>query len=326
MRSAFTLLAARRLTGVGTALAVEAAILLALAQANSSAVVGIPAAVAAAIAGTVAVVFGPVDGVLVSLAGAAVFGLATSWKAGTLAALVVWPAIVFAVGLFARRVERGRTGLEQIVAAQELERQRLALELHDETAQTLVAALIALRHDEQQAGSAEQGSSAATSRALIEATIQAVRRLAVDLRPKVLDDFGLVPAVERLAETLSERTGISVDVDGRGWTARLPGEIELALYRTVQEALANSAGRDLHAVRIVLEQKTGKAAVAVETDGFGDGTDAGVGLEGLRERLRLLDGRLAVAPRGAGRTTLRAEVPIRAESSRVAVTRGRARA
>ena len=243
MRSAFSFLAARRSASVALAIAVEIAILVALAHAKPAEVVGIPAAVAAAIAGTVAVVFGPIDGVLVALAGAAAFGFAGGWQAGQLAALVVWPAIVLAAGLFARSVERRRAAIGQIVAAQEAERHQLALELHDETAQTLVAALIALRQAEQTADPDLAASAVATSRGMIEETIQAVRNLAVGLRPKVLDDFGLVPAVERLAAGLSDRTGMQIDVSERGWSDRPPAEIELALYRIVQDALASAAGR-----------------------------------------------------------------------------------
>ena len=310
MGSAFSFLAARRFASVALALAVEVAILLALAQSKPAEVVGVPAAVVAAIAGTVAVVFGPVDGVLVALAGATAFGFAGGWETGQLAALGVWPGIVLAAGLFARSVERQRAALGQLVAAQELERHRLALELHDETAQTLVAALITLRRAEQTGDPARSASAVTTSRGLIEETIQAVRSLAVDLRPKVLDDFGLVPAIERLAAVLSERTGMHVDVAKRGWTERPPGEIELALYRIVQDALASAADRNAHRVHIVLERNAGKAAVVVETDGSGDGAESEAGSDWLRERVRLLDGRLAVTSRAAGGTTLRAEIPI----------------
>jgi signal transduction histidine kinase len=301
--------AARQVRSVGLALAVEVAVLVPLGQIPSMPD-GIAAAVAAAIAGTVAVVCGPMDGVLVALAGATVFGFADDWGTSEVAALVVWPGIVFGAGLFARSIERQRTALGQIVAAQELERERLALELHDETAQTLVAALIALRQAAQSADASRSASAAATSCELIEETIQAVRRIAVELRPKVLDDFGLVPAVERLADVLSNRTGMAVDVIDRGMdTHRLPAEIELALYRIVQDTVANAVGRCAHDVEIVLERSTDRAAIAVEAHGCRDGTGQGLGLELLRERMRLLDGRLTVMSSRPGEMSVRAEIP-----------------
>jgi len=310
MRAGIAFFAARRLRSVGLALAVEVAVLVPLGQMPSMPD-GIAAAVAAAIAGTVAVVCGPFDGVLVAVVGATVFGFADDWGTGELAGLVVWPGIVFAAGQFARSVERQRTGLSQIVAAQELERQRLALELHDETAQTLVAALITLRQAARSAGGSRSATAAATSCELIEETIQAVRSLAFELRPKVLDDFGVVPAIERLAAVLSDRTGVEIDVIDRGLgTDRLPREIEVALYRIVQDALANATGCCAHDVEIVLERSANKAAVVVEAHGSGNSAEPGVGLDGLRERIRLLDGRLAVGSSGPGETTVRAEIPI----------------
>src|SRR5438874_2070702 len=115
MRTALSFLAGRRWAGVGLALLAELLLLVGLSLAPPSATVGIPAAVAAAIAGTVAVVFGVVDGVAVALAGAVTFAALGGWGAGELAAIAVWPLIVAAVGLFARRVERHRFALRELV-------------------------------------------------------------------------------------------------------------------------------------------------------------------------------------------------------------------
>ena len=78
-------------------------------------------------------------------------------------------------------------------------------------------------------------------RELVVATLQDVRRLAVELRPKALDDFGLVPALERLIDTFREATGISVEFEARLGGERLPSEVETTLYRIVQESLTNIA-------------------------------------------------------------------------------------
>ena len=147
-------------------------------------------------------------------------------------------------------------------------------------------------------------------------TLQDVRSLAVELRPKALDDFGLVPALERLAETFGEKSGITVDVQTNLDSARLPGEIETALYRIVQEALTNvvkHAGASR--VSIVLTRREKSVMAVVEDDGRGFGAAGGegdgLGLVGMRERVGLLDGRLAIeSTEGAG-TTVVAEVPVR---------------
>ena len=131
------------------------------------------------------------------------------------------------------RVERD--ALRRVVAAQELERRRLARELHDETGQALTSILLGLK----QLDGAEAPEAVAALRELVVATLQDVRRLAVELRPKVLDDFGLVPALERLTQGFGEQTGIAVDLEAGAIAERLPLEVETAIYRIVQEALTN---------------------------------------------------------------------------------------
>jgi len=120
-------------------------VLVALSLAPPSATIGIPAAVAASIAATVAVVFGIADGVGVAVTGAIAFALLNRWGAGELAAIGLWPVIVAAVGLFARRIELHRIALRQLVEAQEEERRALAHTLQDDSAQTLTGALLTLR-------------------------------------------------------------------------------------------------------------------------------------------------------------------------------------
>ena len=311
MGATFSVLGRHRWAGVGLAFLAEAAVLAALGFADPSAVVGIPAAVAAAIAGSVAVAYGPWDGAIVAFGGAVVVGLAGSWRTGELAALVVWPAIVVPVGFFGRRVAEQRVALRQLVVAQELERQRLAMELHDETAQSLVAALMALTRFET-AESAEQAAArGAELRELIQETLGRVRELAVDLRPRVLDDLGLTAAAQRLAATFSERTGVAVEVE-LNEQERLPTEIELVLFRVLQEALQWVTDHtDATLVRVTLTRTPAGAVFEVADDG--SVVDAGVAdsreLVSARERLRLVGGRLTImTPPGAG-TIVRAAVP-----------------
>jgi len=312
MERPFSLLGRHRWAGVGLAFLAEAAILAALGFADPSAVVGIPAAVAAAIAGSVAVAFGPWDGALVAFGGAVVFVLAGGSGAGALAALAVWPAIVVPVGFFGRRVADQRVALRQFVVAQELERQRLALELQDETAQSLAAALLALTGIET-AKSAEQAAlRGAEVRVLIQETLGRVRELAVDLRPRVLDDFGLPAAAQRLAATFSERTGVAVEVDLDEQAERLPTEVELALFRVLQEALQGVSERtDATRVRVTLTRTARGAVFEVADDGSVVDVEITDGRElvSARERLRILGGRLTIStPPGAG-TIVRAAFP-----------------
>jgi len=147
-------------------------------------------------------------------------------------------------------------------------------------------------------------------------TDEDVRRLALELRPKALDDFGLVPAIERLAGAFSEQTGIRVDFETALPDERLPSEVETALYRIVQEALTNVAKHaQARHVSVTLSRKDTSVTAVIEDDGRGfeaAGTDgAGLGLVGMRERLGLLDGRLAIESTVGSGTTIVAEVPFR---------------
>jgi signal transduction histidine kinase len=208
-----------------------------------------------------------------------------------------------------------RDALRRVVAGQELERSRLARELHDETGQALTSILLGLKAVEEARGGDGLSQAAANLRELVVATLQDVRRLAVELRPKALDDFGLVPALERLVETFAEGTGIDVQLEPRLGDARLPEHIETALYRLIQEALTNVV-KHAHAttVSILLVRRDGRVSAIVEDNGRGfDPVEAradGLGLVGMRERAALVGGRLTIeAAEGSG-TTIAVEVPV----------------
>jgi signal transduction histidine kinase len=140
-----------------------------------------------------------------------------------------------------------------------------------------------------------------------------VRRIAVELRPKALDDFGLVPALERLRDTFAEQTGMRVDLETR-LRERLPADVETALYRIVQEALTNIVKHaQASSVSIVLARQAGLVTALIEDDGRGFGRDGGgegLGLLGMRERLALLGGKLKVESSPGAGTTIVAEVPL----------------
>jgi signal transduction histidine kinase len=207
-----------------------------------------------------------------------------------------------------------RDAFRRVVDAQELERRRLARELHDETGQALTSVLLGLRSLEDK-GDDETQAVVAQVRALVVATLQDVRRLAVELRPKALDDFGLEAALERLTQTYSEQVGIPVDFQAAMGSERLPAEVETALYRIVQESLTNIVKHaNADRVSVLLTRKEGKALAVIEDDGRGfdphHRREGHFGIEGMRERVALLDGRLTIETAPGDGTTLVVEVPV----------------
>jgi signal transduction histidine kinase len=209
-----------------------------------------------------------------------------------------------------------RDAVRRVVEAQEAERARLARELHDETGQALTSMLLALKPLEQAVDAPEAKQAVDGLRELVVTTLQNVRRLAVELRPAALDDFGLSAALERLAATISEQSGTQVDLEARLGERRLAAEVETTLYRIVQEALTNVV-KHAAATRasVTLTRKGASVLAVVEDDGRGFDVAAagngGLGLVGMRERLALLGGRLTIEASPGSGTTLVAVVPLR---------------
>ena len=207
-----------------------------------------------------------------------------------------------------------RDSLRRAVAAQEDERRRIARELHDGTGQSLTSVMLGLKRVEEglvgeaRAGVAELGGQVA-------AAMQDVRRLALELRPKALDDFGLVTALDRLTKTFSASSGITVDVEtALAPERRLPSDVETALYRIVQEALNNTLKHaNADRVSVLLTPKNGSVLLVIEDNGRGfDPTSPkveGLGLQNMRERVMLLKGRFEIESGAGSGTTLVAEVP-----------------
>jgi two-component system, NarL family, sensor histidine kinase DevS len=212
-----------------------------------------------------------------------------------------------------RRIQRD--ALRRVVQAQEEERRRLARELHDETGQALASILLGLKTLEESKNVDDVKASVQALRERVVDTLRDVRRLAVELRPAALDDYGLEPALERLASGFAEQTGIKVELESRLKDDRLPEEVETVLYRIVQEALTNIV-KHAHAdrVSIVVTQKADSVGAIIEDDGRGfdpeRDVDGGIGLLGMRERVALLDGSLTIESSRAAGTTLVVEVPI----------------
>jgi signal transduction histidine kinase len=203
----------------------------------------------------------------------------------------------------------GREAVRALLQGQEIERTRLARELHDETGQALASILLGLKPIERQIGE----EPVALIRELVGSALDDVRRLTTELRPPALDDYGLQPALERLTELVASRSGLDVQLNVRS-TAALPPEFETALYRIIQEALTNivkHAGASSVSV-LVLDVEDGVRTV-IEDDGAGfdasDVREGALGLLGMRERVSLLGGRFEVeSARGTG-TTLIVDLP-----------------
>jgi signal transduction histidine kinase len=209
-----------------------------------------------------------------------------------------------------------RDAVRRVVEAQELERARLARELHDQTGQALTSILLGLRPLEETASTEDDREAVASLRELVVSTLQDVRRLAVELRPSALDDFGLATAVERLADNLREHSDLRVDLEAQLGKTRLPADVETALYRIIQESLTNIVKHaEATHISILLTQRDGLAVAVVEDDGSGFEMKTvrgeGLGLVGMRERVGLIGGKLRIESTPESGTTVRAEVPLR---------------
>ena len=178
----------------------------------------------------------------------------------------------------------------------------------------MTSILLGLRALEDTLDGAESRTALAHVRDLAVNTLQDVRRLAVELRPKALDDFGLVAALERLTDTWSAATGIAVDLTASVDDQVLSDELATALYRIIQESLTNVV-KHAHAshVSILLTRKNEMVVAVIEDNG--DGFDASrpsdrFGITGMRERVAMLGGRLQIeSGQGAG-TALVVELPL----------------
>ena len=206
----------------------------------------------------------------------------------------------------------------RLMSVQEEERQRLARELHDEFGQSLTAVNANLWLIERQAPEDAEAlrRRAAETRRLVARTLAAMRSLSQLFRPSVLDALGLMPSLDTLLGAFGERHEIATSLAGDGLPARLPAEIETALYRITQEALTNvarhaRAGR----VRVGLTAMGGEVRLEIEDDGVGlvarDGAKApgGTGLVGIRERVRALGGKLVLHGERGVRLEVRVPLP-----------------
>jgi signal transduction histidine kinase len=214
---------------------------------------------------------------------------------------------------------RSRQELEglsaQLVDAQEEERRSISRELHDEVGQTLGALLVDLAQLAKLVAPEDrviQGQIAHIKSAA-ETAVRSIRHIALLLRPSMLDDLGLVPALEWQAREVSRRSEMEVEVHSENVSDDLLDEIRVCIYRLVQEALNNAA---THAAarnaKVTVSQHADKIAVEVTDDGHGFDSERqrGMGLLGMEERVRRLGGKITIQSAPGKSTTVKTELPI----------------
>jgi signal transduction histidine kinase len=219
------------------------------------------------------------------------------------------------------RARAQREVLALVIGAQEAERARVSRDLHDQIGQALTSVLLGLRLVDgslpgDRGDLSEVLERTGEVRELVVQALDEVRQLAFELRPTVLDDIGLVAAVHRLADDLTHRFGVRVELtlDGLDDERRLPPEVETVVYRVVQEALTNVARHaeaSFASVAITADSDGTRASISDDGVGFevGDGPRRSLGLAGMTERASLVGGQLEIASTPAKGTTIVLEVP-----------------
>jgi signal transduction histidine kinase len=217
----------------------------------------------------------------------------------------------------ARRYEEIARLSARLVAAQEDERRALSRELHDEVGQTLGAVLVDAANlaDRIPAGDTVSHRYLDNIRALADTSVNSIRNIALLLRPSMLDDLGLIPALEWQAREVSRRSGIKVKVTAENVSDSLPDAVRTCIYRLVQEALNNvSRHSGAKSVLVSVQQTEGSLVLTLKDDGSGFEPDKirGLGLLGMEERVKQLGGRLEIESQPGHGTLLRAALPLAA--------------
>lgn len=203
---------------------------------------------------------------------------------------------------------------QRIFDTQEEERGRVARELHDSISQILVGVRYTLELARRRLSTQDDRAGESLNKGIdtLNGAIQEVRRISRDLRPGVLDDLGLGPALQSLAEEFGRRTGITVDYVTNPFRNRLDPEAKIALYRIAQEALTNIE-RHSGATRVKMLVRGTKSGAVVRIEDNGHGMPAtrrdGLGLRNMAERMERLDGTLRILSSRTG-TVIEAQVPL----------------
>ncbi len=203
----------------------------------------------------------------------------------------------------------------RLVDAQENERRSISRELHDEVGQSLGALLVEVSRLKSAVPAAAPPIQEHADRikSMAETAVQTVRNIALLLRPSMLDDLGLIAALEWQGREISRRGEMEVEVQSSEASEKLPDEYKTCIYRLVQEAL-NNAARHSSAknARVTIGQTREKIAVTIRDDGrgFDPNRIRGLGILGMDERVRRLGGTFTLDSKPGGGTTIRAEFPL----------------
>jgi two-component system, NarL family, sensor histidine kinase UhpB len=208
-----------------------------------------------------------------------------------------------------RSERRDATG--RVLLAQEGERLRIAQELHDQVGQELTAVLLLLSSLESRAPQ-ELRSAVLEAQSSVRASLEDVRRIAIDLRPEALDDLGLESALAVLCDRFAKRTGLELTCEVSEPLPPLSADAELVIYRVAQEALTNVARHsESTAAELGLRPEAGGVVLTVRDHGRGLGSDQtpGSGIRGMRERAGLVGARLEIGDAPGGGCEVRLEIP-----------------
>jgi signal transduction histidine kinase len=205
----------------------------------------------------------------------------------------------------------------RLVAAQETERRSISRELHDEVGQTLGAVLVDAANLANRIPAEDTVSHRYLDniRALADTSVNSIRNIALLLRPSMLDDLGLVPALEWQAREVSRRSGVKVKVAAENVSDSLPDALRTCIYRVVQETLNNvSRHSGAKSALVSVQQTEGSIVLTVRDDGSGfePAKTRGLGLIGMEERVKQLGGRLEIQSQPGHGTLLRATLPMAA--------------
>jgi PAS domain S-box-containing protein len=209
----------------------------------------------------------------------------------------------------------------QVLSAQEEERKKISRELHDVVAQTLTSINVQLANLKRQAMKNTKGldRDIARTQRLVEQSVDIVHRFARDLRPTVLDDLGLIPALRTFMKGFTQETGIRVHLSAFAGVEEVNGDKRTVLYRVAQEALTNVARHARASTAEVKIQKVdGCICMKIKDDGKGFEKERvlsarrgqRLGLLGMRERLDMVGGKFTVTSRPSKGTTVLAQVPL----------------
>lgn len=215
--------------------------------------------------------------------------------------------------------ERLRNRLfQKLITAQEDERKRISRELHDQTSQALTSLMLTMRILAEDATTESQKEALRIGRDVAASLLKDVREMAIELRPPVLDDLGLIAAIKKYTDQFAERHQLRINFTGNDNGASIGGSISVALYRVLQEALNNVVNHSgARQVRIILANGPDCISLTIADDGCGISEEDlakakrnnRIGLFGMRERVELLSGRFEIYASAEGGVELSITIP-----------------